>query len=151
MTGSRLGGDSSMRNAKGAVGKDAGSDERCEVDWVNVRGIRRFIWIWQCLKRLVGAQTIRDEQDKPLGRRLDSGFPLDAVRPHSVHDRTDKVYIKDRIGIDEVEDHRDGEKPNATETRHDFLPLGGSIERWSGSGGAERRDEKNKNYEDGRK
>jgi hypothetical protein len=33
-----------------------------------------------------------------------------AVLAHATDDRTDKVYVEDRVGIDEMKDYRHGEK-----------------------------------------
>lgn len=118
----RLGGDPGVRNAKCSVGNRPRSNIRRKVYRVRftVLELLGLVRVRQGLEGFIGAQSVRNEEEKTFGWCFDVRFPFHPKRSHSSHDWTDKIDIKDRIGIYQVEYHREGQKPNATKTRHDF-------------------------------
>ena len=58
-----------------------------------------------------------DEKDNSFSWRLGS---FDAVRIHAIDDRTDKIGIKNRADVEQVEYHCDTQKLQAAQSSHDF-------------------------------
>jgi len=76
-------------------------------------GLRRRIW--KRLESLVGAKTVANEEDKSFCR---CSFLLNPIRCHTMDNGTDEVYIEDRVQVNQVEDHGEGQKPCTPNSGH---------------------------------
>ena len=86
-----------MGNAKCSVRNRSRSNIRREVYRLRfaVLELLGLVGVRQGLEGFIGAQSVRNEEEKTFGWCFDVRFPLHPERSHSSHDWTDKIDIKD--------------------------------------------------------